>query len=250
MAFYHLIDKSSLLTAHFRLFSKIFIGSFCDKTCYKKAQRCQQHYYSCDTRVQKEHDAKSAEDCQYSCKELSKSHQKSVGKGIHICDDSADQIAGRMGIQIRQRKFLYLLHSFISQISGNTESHPVIAGRQHPLSRCRENSYQNNGKDQPFHSFKVHFSNPQHIVDGVSAEDRYQKLSRHTDCSAEDTEDHKEAVRPDTAEYSEKSFLLFHTALSPFPYWLSYISLYIWQDSNSSSWVPHPTVFPSSSTRI
>src|SRR5699024_3484376 len=128
------------------------------------------------------------------------------------------QISGRMSVQIRQGKFLYFLYCLISQISGHAKRHPVVAGGQNPLGDSRKGSYPYDRKDQSFNSFKIYSSDSQHVVNRITAEDRHQKLGSYADCPTENTEDYEKAVGPYVAEYPDKCFFLFLTALPPFPY--------------------------------
>ena len=176
LSFDHLIDKCSLLAADFGLHMEITIRFLCDKTCHYKAERCDAHNDERDRHIDIQHKTQCSEDRQNSGKKLGKSHQKSVCKLLYIGDHTADQISGRMCIQIRNRQSLDLGDRCISQVTTDIISDLVIADTKDPLgdrrhgSRCHDHPYDRR------HTRKIYFSDSDHMVNSISGQDWHIEL--------------------------------------------------------------------------
>ena len=88
--------------------------------------------------MDRHHQDQRAADREQPGEKLRKAKQQAVGKSIHIRNDAADRLSGRVLVQIGQRQAFNLLHRRLTNIPHRTVSDMVVAGIHDPLrcSRC------------------------------------------------------------------------------------------------------------------
>lgn len=100
------VDERGLLAARCRLQAEHGVGSLGNEVGNDQRDRRNQHDDQRNRRVEREHEAERAEDGHDAGKELREAHQQTVGKGIDVGNHAADSVAGRVSIEIGERKIL------------------------------------------------------------------------------------------------------------------------------------------------
>lgn len=136
-----MIDHSSLLTTDCRLCLKKLMSCGSNKSCNQDRQRRQYQHRQCDQCIQIQHNSKNRYNRDHTGKQLGKSHQQTVRKGIHIRYHTADQISGRMIIQKSKWQTVHFPADLITHISAHPVRNPVIKCRHNILRCCCDHSY-------------------------------------------------------------------------------------------------------------
>ena len=112
----HFVDKGGLFTTHGVLCLEMTVAAFCDKACGDETERRHDHDNKRNRQIHGQHKQERSQNGQHAGKELCCAHEQAVRKRVHIRDDAAHKVAGRMGIQIRQGKRLDLFDRRVPKI--------------------------------------------------------------------------------------------------------------------------------------
>ena len=228
----HLVDQGGLLAAHGALALEILVAALGKEACHHQAQRGDADHHQRDGHILTEHEQQGAKDGQHAAEQLGKAHEQTVRKGVHIGDHAADDIAGGVAVQIRERQGLDLTERGVAQVPADREGDAVVADTQQPLGQCSHH-----GHDQDLHhdaqnTVEVHIPLAQHHINGAAAEDGDIQLGSHAHSGHDQTAHHKKAVRADLFQHTPKRCVaLFrgqltlcfctHFCASPFLNWLA-----------------------------
>ena len=116
LALDHLVDQGGLLTAHGALALEILVAALGNEACHHQAQRGDADHHQRDGHILTEHEQQGTKDGQHTAEQLGKAHEQAVRKGVHIGDHAADDIAGGVAVQIRERQGLDLTERGVAQI--------------------------------------------------------------------------------------------------------------------------------------
>ena len=134
----HLVDKRGLLSSRLGLESEHIVGVLCDESRGEQRERRYKQHDEGYSGVYREHEADRSEYRRGSRKELRKAHQQSVGKGVGVGDDAADDLARRVRVEVGERQALDLFKGFVADIADDAVGDPVVQRVHQPLSRRDE----------------------------------------------------------------------------------------------------------------
>ena len=232
LALDHLVDQGSLLTAHGALALEILIAALGKEACHNQAQRGDADHHQRDGHILTEHKQQGAKDGQHAAEQLGKAHEQAVRKGVHIGDHAADDIAGGVAVQIRERQGLDLTERGVAQVPADREGDAVVADTQQPLGKCSHHGHDYDLHHDAQNTVEVHIPLAQHHINGAAAEDGNIQLGSHAHSGHDQTANHKKAVRADLFQHPPKRCVaLFrgqltlcfctHFCASPFLNWLA-----------------------------
>ena len=232
LALDHLVDQRGLLAAHGALALEVTIAALGKEACHHEAQRGDAHHHQRDGHILAEHEQQGAEDGQNAAEQLCKAHQQAVRKGIHIGHHAADDIAGRMAVEVGKRQGLNFAQGFVAQVAADKEGDAIVAHAQQPLCKSGHTGNHQHLDDNAHHTAKIYGTLTQHHINGAAAEDGDIQLCAHAHSSHYKAAHHKQGIRFDLAQNTGQGGLALlrgqlcfcfctHFCASPFLNWLS-----------------------------
>ena len=101
---------------------------------------------------------------------MCKAHQKAIGKLIDIGDDTADDLARAMRVNIRKRELLDTNEGLMADVFDDAVGHAVVQHADDPLEECRK-SYGNGNFEKDFgNARKIYVSDTDSKINGLSYE--------------------------------------------------------------------------------
>ena len=232
LALDHLVDQRGLLAAHGALALEVTIAALGKEACHHQAQRGDADHHQRDGHILTEHEQQGAKDGQHAAEQLGKAHEQAVRKGVHIGNHAADDIAGGVAVQIRERQGLDLTERGVAQVPADREGDAVVADTQQPLGQCSHYGHDHDLHHDAQNTVEVHIPLAQHHINGAAAEDGDIQLCAHAHSGHHKAAHHKQGIRFDFAQNTGQGGLALlrgqlcfcfctHFCASPFLNWLS-----------------------------
>ncbi len=133
----HLVGQRRQVSSGFRLLFKEPEGTVGDEFCGKKCQRRQNGDDERDQWLQRQHEDNRSHDGYDTGEQVGESEQNSIGELLDICDDTADQIAGGMRVNVGERQAVNLVKGLLAQIPNDQVRDFVVDVIHGPLGSCR-----------------------------------------------------------------------------------------------------------------
>ena len=170
------------------------------KLCDEQRQRRYHDDRERDERVQSEHEHKRAEYRHDAGEELREPEKQTVGERVDVGDDPADDLAGRLRVDIRKRKYLELRERRLAHIADDVEGYAVVDRAHEPLEQSRRENYNAGPREYRHYSGEVDLSHLDYAVDRVA--DKYRNIKRQNDGRRReyDRQDDHEGIRLKVAE--------------------------------------------------
>lgn len=124
-----------------------------------------------DGHVLPQHEQQGAKNGQDAGEQLSKAHQQTVRKGVHIRHHAADDIAGGVAVQIGQRQGLDFTQRLVAQVTADREGDAVVAHAQKPLRKAATAATTRMLTAMRSTPGKVYIALAQHLINGIAAQD-------------------------------------------------------------------------------
>ena len=185
----------------FRLQPKHPVGFSGNKPGNKQRKRGQDHHDERNFPIDRKHKRQRTQYGYNSGEKLGKAHQQSVCKLIDICNDTADDFAAGVSIQIAQRQNLNFSERLVAHIADHVKGDAVVDGIHQPLQqRCDADHNTDPQQDRCDHA-KVNLADGNDSVNGVPDEDGHIKRSRNGCACQKDGERQKDAITADIMQY-------------------------------------------------
>ena len=132
--------------------------------------------------------------------ELREPEKQTVGERVDVGDDPADDLAGRLRVDIRKRKYLELRERRLAHIADDVEGYAVVDRAHEPLEQSRRENYNAGPREYRHYSGEVDLSRLDYAVDRVA--DEYRHIKRQNDGRRReyDRQDDHEGIRLKVAE--------------------------------------------------
>ena len=161
---------------------------------HKEGKRRDNHDNQRNPHIDREHKNQRTQNCQYARKELREAHQQAFGKLVGICDNTADNIAIRMGIDIFQREILNFAESIGSNIADYVISDLVVADIHNPLSNGSSCNHKNALEQNREDALKIDSAGGHDAVDGLSNQNRQIQREYHSESGQKNGENQQSEI--------------------------------------------------------
>ena len=181
---------------------------------YADQQRREEEHCQRDSPVGHQHENERADDCDDTGKELQKELCETVADRVHVIDNAADEVAVRVGVDIRKRYGVELAEHRAAQVADGLVTNEVDKILHQPLKdRHAADRYADIAEDLRYVG-KEHLSLTDDAVDRVTDEDRNIQRQRHADQRGNDRCQQQRKIGTQRTEYFFDRSICFHRAAS------------------------------------
>ena len=185
-----------------------------DKACHKERQRREEEHCQRDPPVGHQHENERADDRDDTGKELQKELCETVADRVHVIDNAADEVAVRVGVDIRKRYGIELAEHRAAQVADGFVADKVDKILHQPLKdRHAADRYADIAEDLRYVG-KEHLSLTDDAVDRVTDQHRDIQCQRHTDQRGNDCRRQQRKIGTQRTEYFFDRSICFHRAAS------------------------------------
>ena len=163
-----LINQAGLLAPGHGLEPEHGIGPGGDEIGNQQGQRRDAHHHQGDAPMDAKHEQKGTQNGHNARKQLGKSHKQAVGKGVHVRNDPADNVALGVLIQIAQGQHLNMAECLVADIPGDPVGHAVIQLVHHELGQRGNAGADHHTPQRHCHGGKVYPARVHDAVDGAA----------------------------------------------------------------------------------
>ena len=218
----NLIDICRLFSANFGLCGEKIMCTARNEACHKEGKGRNQNNHERDLPVDNEHKSKRSDDGNESRKELREAHQKTVGELVGVRNDTADDIAMRVRIAVRNRELLQFTESGTSEIAYDTEGNLIIDNTLNPLDQRGKNRG-DRYFDQDIHDdIHVNLARLNDMVNGFTYGNRNIECQKNCESGAKKGEEKSRVIRSHIRQNLSDSafgyFIFFHAVAPSFSF--------------------------------
>ena len=137
---------------------------------------------------------------QHAGKQLSKAHQKAVGKLIHVGDHPADDLPVAVAVQIFKRQYLQAVKRLPSDVADYVVGDRVVADVHQPLSQGRRRHQNGDPFSDRQDPGKIHPPRAHDQVYRLPGQHRHIQGKQHRHGREQKTEPQKEPIAPQVTQ--------------------------------------------------